>query len=445
MKKVDPRRGKLDSLKIWSLMLALLMAALYPAGPRVYAEDSAWAPGAAYAAKATVTYAGGRYECLQGHTSTAGWEPPNVPALWRPIAAAPSPTASPTASPTPVPTSTPSPSPSPIPSSTSIPTASPSATPSPTSTVRPTAAPGAGAATPVPLRTISCSASSCLSSALKNAAAGDRIELAAGTYTGSFSSGSQGTAVNPIVLTSADASNPAILSGYSAGSGYALNIKGNRWIVSSLKFTNAQKGIILDQSNDSLITRVEVYNIGYEGVHFRDGSSRGRIEDSWIHDTGVTGAGYGEGVYVGSAEGASYNQAVYDTVISGVRFGPNVRAEHVDIKERTLRTVVENCSFDGTGISGANYADSFIDVKGNDAVVRGNTGYRNGNAALLDAFQLHKIVDGWGVNNRFSGNKVYMDGPAGYVINAASGTQAYASNNERSPSGDLYAGDVGAG
>lgn len=253
------------------------------------------------------------------------------------------------------------------------------------------------------------------------------------------------TAANPIVLTSADASNPAILSGYSAGSGYALNIKGSRWIVSSLKFTNAQKGIILDQSNDSLIARVEVYNIGYEGVHFRDGSSRGRIEDSWIHDTGVTGAGYGEGVYVGSAEGAGYNQAVYDTVISGVRFGPNVRAEHVDIKERTLRTVVENCSFDGTGISGANYADSFIDVKGNDAVIRGNTGYRNGNAALLDAFQLHKIVEGWGVNNRFSGNKVFMDGPAGYVVNAASGTQAYASNNERSPSGALYAGDVSAG
>ncbi|MGW4791880.1 carbohydrate-binding protein [Nonomuraea sp. NPDC004297] len=42
-----------------------------------------WAAGTAYAAGATVTYGGATYRCLQGHTAQAGWEPPNVPALWQ--------------------------------------------------------------------------------------------------------------------------------------------------------------------------------------------------------------------------------------------------------------------------------------------------------------------------------------------------------------------------
>ncbi|MEV0584988.1 carbohydrate-binding protein [Nonomuraea sp. NPDC050310] len=42
-----------------------------------------WAAGTAYAAGATVTYGGASYRCLQAHTAQVGWEPPNVPALWR--------------------------------------------------------------------------------------------------------------------------------------------------------------------------------------------------------------------------------------------------------------------------------------------------------------------------------------------------------------------------
>ncbi|MEU0486442.1 lytic polysaccharide monooxygenase [Streptosporangium sp. NPDC006013] len=42
-----------------------------------------WQAGTAYAAGATVTYGGVTYRCLQPHTALAGWEPPNVPALWQ--------------------------------------------------------------------------------------------------------------------------------------------------------------------------------------------------------------------------------------------------------------------------------------------------------------------------------------------------------------------------
>ncbi|MFD1150536.1 dioxygenase family protein [Saccharothrix hoggarensis] len=42
-----------------------------------------WTAGTTYAAGARVTYGGGGYVCLQGHLAQPGWEPPNVPALWR--------------------------------------------------------------------------------------------------------------------------------------------------------------------------------------------------------------------------------------------------------------------------------------------------------------------------------------------------------------------------
>ncbi|REK77831.1 hypothetical protein DX130_03885 [Paenibacillus paeoniae] len=45
--------------------------------------STSWVTQKSYASGDTVTYAGKTYVCLQPHTSLAGWEPPNVPALWR--------------------------------------------------------------------------------------------------------------------------------------------------------------------------------------------------------------------------------------------------------------------------------------------------------------------------------------------------------------------------
>lgn len=44
---------------------------------------TSWVTQKSYVAGDTVTYAGKTYICLQPHTSLTGWEPPNVPALWR--------------------------------------------------------------------------------------------------------------------------------------------------------------------------------------------------------------------------------------------------------------------------------------------------------------------------------------------------------------------------
>ncbi|MEO3889889.1 carbohydrate-binding protein [Nonomuraea sp. B5E05] len=70
--------------------VALALTGLATSGPAAHATGTvrhmaaAWAPGTAYATGAVVTYNGVDYVCLQGHTSQTGWEPPAVPALWKP-------------------------------------------------------------------------------------------------------------------------------------------------------------------------------------------------------------------------------------------------------------------------------------------------------------------------------------------------------------------------
>ncbi|MBO3746706.1 hypothetical protein J5X84_11565 [Streptosporangiaceae bacterium NEAU-GS5] len=60
----------------------------------------AWAPWTSYAIGARVTYNGVDYECIQAHTSQPGWEPANVPALWKRLGSSGTPSPTPTPTPT---------------------------------------------------------------------------------------------------------------------------------------------------------------------------------------------------------------------------------------------------------------------------------------------------------------------------------------------------------
>lgn len=258
--------------------------------------------------------------------------------------------------------------------------------------------------------------------AMRNALPGDVIRAASGTYDYTTYQGAQkidtsaaGTADAPITLTAADPENPPVLTGTSSENGYVIQIKGDYWILENLKITTSQKGIVLDHSNHSVIRNCEVYNTGSEAIALRDGSSHCIVQDSYIHDTGLITPGYGEGVYIGSAKsttGFDY-QCDYNTVDSCTF--RNVAAEHVDVKEYTTGTVIQNCTFYGDGMSGANYAGSFVDIAGNDVTVSNNTGYRNGNEQIVAAFELHEQVEEWGYGCTFTDNTVYMDQPYGAV------------------------------
>ncbi len=189
-----------------------------------------------------------------------------------------------------------------------------------------------------------------------------------------------------------------------------MTITGDYWEIRDLKCTNANKGIILDNSNYTRLINCEVYETGSEGIHLRDNSSYCLAEGCKVHDTGILYPGYGEAIYVGSSRNTTeYGyQCDYNT-IRNCQLGPNVAAEHIDVKEYTTGTIIENCTFDGTGISGENYADSFVDLKGNDCILRHCTAYRSGCENINRAFEINKMDEGWGQNAYIYDNKAYMD------------------------------------
>ncbi|OLF17858.1 hypothetical protein BU204_10040 [Actinophytocola xanthii] len=248
--------------------------------------------------------------------------------------------------------------------------------------------------------------------ALREAGPGDQIRMASGVYNGRFIIEVDGTSGAPITLTGP---RNAVIDGGGTASGRVVTLQADHWRLSGFTVTNGQKGIMALGANHTVLERLRVHHIGDEAVHFRDNSSDNVVRDSEISDTGLREPGFGEGVYFGQAvsnwvdgraDRSDRNAAV------GNHFGPNVRAEAVDVKEGTTGGQVRGNTFDGTGMTGANYADSWVDLKGNGYLVADNRGTR----ALRDGFQTGVMLDGWGRGNTFRGNTADVRGP-GYGFN----------------------------
>lgn len=283
-----------------------------------------------------------------------------------------------------------------------------------------------------------------LITALRYASPGDEIVVAPGEYVGALGTGSNGSglgsawfysdvdgsAENPITVRCEDMNNKPVLKGSWQGV-TGLLISGDYWVISGLEITFAQKGLILDNSNHSIIKECVVHGVLQEGIHLRDGSSYNLIENCSIYDTGTGQAGFGEGIYIGSDNGkwTDFIKECDYNIVRSCELGPNIAAEHVDIKEGTTGTIIENCVMHGTGISGQNYADSFIDAKGNSGVIRYNTCYQEDNSVIVDAFQTHQQVDGWGLDNVFIYNTIYLTDSAVNIVNGVNNAAAFAYGN----------------
>lgn len=283
----------------------------------------------------------------------------------------------------------------------------------------------ASAATAGAATVIQVSTAAQLKSALTAAAPGDTIQLADGTYTGNFKATVPGTAAARITLTG---SAGAVLT---AGGGYGLHLNGaSYWTVKGITVSGGQKGIMADSADGVVIDSVTVHDLDMEGVHFRKSSSDGVIKNSRIYDTGHDGRGMGEGVYVGTAGDLSDNSdrvRILDNTI-----GPDVGGENIDVKEGTTGTRITGNTFDGSGLTGANYDDSWVDVKGNDVLVEGN----RGSSTTNNGYETHTQQSGWGCGTVFRDNTSDLSGSTGdkriafNVTNYSTScpTKVYASN-----------------
>ncbi|MEE1754966.1 right-handed parallel beta-helix repeat-containing protein [Streptomyces sp. SP18CS02] len=249
-----------------------------------------------------------------------------------------------------------------------------------------------------------------LRSALAAARPGDTIRLSDGAYNGNFKATTAATISARITLTG---SPKAVLT---AGGGYGLHLDGaSYWTVKGVTITGGQKGIVTDAANGVVIDSVTVHGLDMEGVHFRASSRDGVIRNSRIHDTGNDGRGMGEGVYVGSAN--TLDDRSDNVQILGNTIGPDVGGESVDIKEGTTGAKIIGNTFDGRGLTGAHYDDSWVDVKGNNVLVENNTGRNTTN----NGFETHTQQSGWGCGTVFRGNRADLTGATGadrYAIHA---------------------------
>lgn len=276
-----------------------------------------------------------------------------------------------------------------------------------------------------------------LTAALSAAAPGQTIVLADGVYRGNFTLQASGTSSSIIRVTG---SRKAILDGGTVASGYVLHLDNAHYVqVDGMTIRDGQKAVVLDQSTHDTLTNLDLQDTGEEIVLLRNFSSDNVVSSNQVHDSGHTTAGYGEGIYVGLSysnwsSGQSRTGGAPDTSDRNQILGNHVydtTAENVDIKEGTSGGLIADNSFDATGISGANYADSWVDIAGNGYTIRGNVGTNPG-SKLVDGYQTHVIISGWGKNNVFVANSCTVNS-TGYGINiqtSGSGNVVYASNTE---------------
>lgn len=248
-----------------------------------------------------------------------------------------------------------------------------------------------------------------LKNVLTIAKAGDSIVLKDGIYEGKFviKATNSGTKKQPITLIG---TSNAVLDAGSLQTGYILSLQANYWRIKGISLTNGLKGLVTDGANYNVIDGITVSKIGEEAIHLRKFSKHNIIQNSKVSYTGLKTPDYGEGIYIGSAYSnwSKYSNGAPDQCDSNQvlnnKIGPYVAAECIDIKEGTTGGIIRGNTFEAQGITGANSADSWIDVKGNSYLIENNIGYNTQPSVLKDGYQVNCAYAGWGSYNIFKNN-----------------------------------------
>ncbi|WP_405144143.1 discoidin domain-containing protein [Sphaerisporangium sp. NBC_01403] len=316
----------------------------------------------------------------------------------------------------------------------------PSATPTPTvtPTPTPTVTPPAGG------RTVNVATPAQLKAAIADAQPGDTIKLADGVYHDEFVITASGTSSKRITLAG---SRNAIIENDLPGAGsgcpnghlqYGLYLNGaSFWNLTGFTVRDSKKGVVMDGAKSTVIDGLYVHHTQDEGVHFRKGSSDGVIKNSTVTDTGLVQPGYGEGVYLGSANsnwscfgGSDGIDRTNNVQVLNNTIGPNVAAEAIDIKEGTSGGVIKGNHFDGTGEQNVNSGDSWLDVKGDGYTIESNTGVN----PYTEGVRVQTVYSPYGCGNVFRSNDFTIGGAPGYAIfvnnqsSCAAKNVVYASN-----------------
>jgi hypothetical protein len=292
--------------------------------------------------------------------------------------------------------------------------------PTPTPSAAPTPPPSSGCPSPAYTRLINVSTVSQLNSAVAAALPGDKIVMAAGTYnmTNFLNITRNGTSLQPVQLVGP---RSAILDFGGNTVYHFLNVTADWWIFAGFTHQRSNFGPNLTDAYNNILCDLLIQNTGQEGVTIHGTSSYNTLQDSTIRETGETAWWWGEGIYIGDGKTTAH-PSNYNKILRN-HLGPNIRAEHLDVKGGTTGNLIQGNVSDATGFRWTNGSDNgpgqvtsaVNTASGSDQTFLGNT------VSNLNSPNATAYMNWQGSRITFHGNRVSGAFKYGFSTSGGSG------------------------
>ncbi|MBB3326704.1 fibronectin type III domain-containing protein [Microlunatus antarcticus] len=265
-----------------------------------------------------------------------------------------------------------------------------------------------------PTATVTVSTRAQLLNAVSSATAGTVIRLTPGSYGANIDVyTAKGTPDKPIWICGP---RTAVIDNADITRGYGFRVNGaSNLVIAGMTVRNVQKGVAVLNSKAVTVADLRVENIGDEAIHLKNQTTDSTVIGNSIATTGLNSPNYGEGVYIGTAQGnwCLYNGCEPDTSDRNLVAFNDIRAttaEPMEAKAGTSDGTMWKNTLDGAAITSSD-TDSLVQVMGNGWVIAGNTGAHTPN----DAIQVWNTDTDYGLNNIVYGNAV-PDALPGYGV-----------------------------
>ena len=264
-----------------------------------------------------------------------------------------------------------------------------------------------------PAATVTVSTRAQLLSALSSATSGSVIRLNPGSYGAKYDIKTKASADKPLWICGP---RTAVFDNADVTTGYGFHIDGaTNVVLAGMTVRNVQKGVAVMYSKAVTVADLRVEKIGDEAIHLKNQTTDSTVIGNSISTTGLLDENYGEGVYIGTAQGnwCAYNDCDPDASDRNVIAFNSITAttaEPIEAKAGTKDGTMWKNTLDGAAITSSD-TDSLVQVMGNGWVIAGNTGTHT----PADAIQVWNTDTTYGLDNIVYANKV-TDALPGYGI-----------------------------
>jgi len=178
--------------------------------------------------------------------------------------------------------------------------------------------------------------------AVGSAVPGDIVYVKNGTYREDVYIDGKHGGENYITLQNYPGHFP-VISGRGVESGRNKIVNSSFLKLIGFTITNIQQGLFVDASNNIILQKLRVYNVGQEAVRIRLNSSFVTLQDSVIHDTRKWQFN-GEGVYIGTSSSQQPSSPPYDNthdILVKNNIIYNTNDECIEAKEGTYNVTID--------------------------------------------------------------------------------------------------------